>query len=55
VTAASLLLLALLVAVVAARPAIGLGLAAAPLLFVLWANERFVLRPVLDPAPSAAA
>ena len=48
-TAVSLVALALLVAVVAARPALGLGLAAAPLLYVVWANSRYALRPALDP------
>jgi hypothetical protein len=51
-TAASLLVLALLAQLVAARPAIALGLAAAPLLYVVWANSRFTLRPALDPAPA---
>jgi hypothetical protein len=49
VTAASLLVLALLAQFVAARPAFGLGLAAAPLLYVVWVNTRFTLRPALDP------
>lgn len=51
-TGLSLVVLTLLVQVVAARPALGLGLAAAPLLYVVWANSRFSLRPVLD-APAA--
>ena len=51
-TAASLLVLALLAQLVAARPAVALGLAAAPLLYVVWANSRFCLRAALDvPAP----
>jgi uncharacterized membrane protein YesL len=49
-TVVSLLVLGLLVALVAARPALGLGLAAAPLLYVVWANSRYALRPALDPA-----
>jgi len=49
-TAASLLVLALLAQLVTARPALGLGLAAAPLLYVVWANSRFSLRAALDPA-----
>ncbi|MEV4844535.1 hypothetical protein AB0K20_15135 [Micromonospora matsumotoense] len=53
-TVASLLVLALLVQLLAARPALALGLAAAPLLYVVWANSRFTLRAVLDP-PTAAA
>jgi len=47
-TGASLLVLALLAQFVAARPALGLGLAAAPLLYVVWANTRWSLRPALD-------
>jgi hypothetical protein len=49
-TGVSLLVLALLAQFVAARPALGLGLAAAPLLYVVWANTRYSLRPALDPA-----
>lgn len=51
-TAASLLVLALLAQLVTVRPAIALGLAAAPLLYVVWANSRFTMRPALDPAPA---
>ncbi len=51
-TALSLVVLVLLVQVVATRPAIGLGLVASPLLYVVWANSRFSLRPALDPAQS---
>lgn len=47
-TGLSLVVLWLLVQIIAARPAIGLGLAAAPLLYLVWANCRFALRPVLD-------
>jgi uncharacterized membrane protein YesL len=47
-TAFSLLLLLVLVQIIAARPAIGMGIAAAPLLYVVWANSRFSLRPALD-------
>ncbi|MEU8376529.1 hypothetical protein AB0C22_25880 [Micromonospora sp. NPDC048894] len=53
-TVASLLVLALLVQLLAARPAIALGLAAAPLLYVVWANSRFTLRAVLEPSTAAA-
>ncbi len=53
-TGASLLVIGVLMQLIAARPAIGLGLAAAPLLYVVWANSRFSLRPALDP-PSAQA
>ncbi|MBG6064735.1 hypothetical protein [Micromonospora ureilytica] len=52
-TAVSLLVLVLLVQLLAARPAIALGLAAAPLLYVVWANSRFTVRAALDP-PTAA-
>lgn len=53
-TGASLLVIGVLVQLIAARPAIGLGLAAAPLLYVVWANSRFSLRPALDPPPAQA-
>ncbi|WP_432492524.1 ferredoxin-NADPH reductase [Kineococcus auxinigenes] len=46
----SLAVLALLAAAVASRPALGLGLAAAPLLYVVWANSRWSVRP----APAGA-
>lgn len=49
-SAASLVVLVLLAQVVVVRPALGLGLAAAPLLYVIWANSRYALRPALDPA-----
>jgi uncharacterized membrane protein YesL len=52
-TALSVVLLGVLAAVVAARPALGLGLALAPLLYVVWANTRFALRPALDAADAA--
>ncbi|MFE7507588.1 ferredoxin-NADPH reductase [Promicromonospora sp. NPDC057488] len=48
-SAGALVVLGLLVSVVAARPAVGLGFAAAPLLFAVWGVCRFVLRA----APSA--
>ncbi|MCG5472977.1 hypothetical protein LADH09A_000859 [Micromonospora sp. LAH09] len=53
-TAASLLVLALLAQLFVARPAIALGVAAAPLLYVVWSNSRYSLRAALDP-PTAAA
>jgi len=43
-SAAALLVLGLLVSVLAARPAVGLGFAAAPLLFAVWGACRFTLR-----------
>lgn len=48
-TAVSLFTLGLLLAFVAAKPAVAFGLAAAPLLYVVWANSRFTLRPALEP------
>ncbi len=53
-TAVSLFTLGLLLALVAARPAVALGLAAAPLLYAVWANSRFTLRPALDTSPVPA-
>ena len=46
-TLVSLAALAVLAGLVATRPAPGLGLAAAPLLYGVWANGRWTLRPVL--------
>lgn len=50
-TAFSLAVLALFETLVASRPAIAFGLAAAPLLYVVWANSRFTLREALGPIP----
>jgi uncharacterized membrane protein YesL len=50
-TAFSLAVLASLEALIASRPAIAFGLAAAPLLYVVWANSRFTLREALGPHP----
>ena len=47
-TAVSLAVLLLLVQVVAQKPALGLGLVATPLLYVVWAGSRYSLRPALD-------
>ena len=44
-SAGALLVLGLLVSVVAARPVVGLGFAAAPLLYAVWGICRFALRP----------
>lgn len=44
-SAGALLVLALLASVVAARPVVGLGFAAAPLLYAVWGLCRFTLRP----------
>lgn len=54
-TAASLAVLALLEALFAARPAVALGLAASPLLYVVWANSRYTLRAALGPAAHPAS
>lgn len=53
VTAVSVAVVGLLVALLAARPAIALGLAAAPLLYAVWANTRFALRPALGDGTAA--
>ncbi|QJW36722.1 DUF624 domain-containing protein [Cellulosimicrobium protaetiae] len=50
-TAPSLLVLGMLVSLVATRPAVGLGLALAPLLFVAWGAARHALRSVLERNP----
>jgi uncharacterized membrane protein YesL len=51
-SAAALVVLTLLAGVIAARPAVGLGLAAAPLLYVVWGGSRHALRSVA-PVPAA--
>jgi uncharacterized membrane protein YesL len=54
-TVVSLAVLALLGALLASKPALAIGLATAPLLYVVWANSRYTLRPALpaaDEAPS---
>lgn len=53
-TALSFVVLAFLEILLASRPALALGMAAAPLLYVVWANSRFSLRSVLGPAPTLA-
>ncbi|MFI2361975.1 ferredoxin-NADPH reductase [Promicromonospora sp. NPDC019610] len=50
-SAGALVVLGLLAGVVATRPAVGLGFAAAPLLFAVWGVCRFVLRAA-PPAPT---
>lgn len=52
-TALSLFTMGLLVMLFANRPALAVGLAASPLLYVVWANSRFSLRPALDPPAPA--
>ena len=54
-TGVSLVALVLLVQVVALKPALGLGLVATPLLYLVWAGSRYSLRPVLDPSPRQPA
>ena len=44
-SAGALLVLGLLLSVLAARPVVGLGFAAAPLLYAVWGICRFILRP----------
>jgi uncharacterized membrane protein YesL len=44
-SAGALLVLGLLVSVVAARPVVGVGFAAAPLLYAVWGICRYTLRP----------
>jgi uncharacterized membrane protein YesL len=44
-SAGALLVLVLLVSVVAARPVVGVGFAAAPLLYAVWGICRYTLRP----------
>ncbi|MEV7972607.1 ferredoxin-NADPH reductase [Cellulomonas sp. NPDC089187] len=46
-TVGAFVVLGLLGSLVIARPAIALGVAAAPLLFVVWGTLRFALRPLL--------
>jgi hypothetical protein len=53
-TAVSLAVLGVLDALLTARPAVALGLAASPLLYVVWANGRYSLRPALRPAAQPA-
>lgn len=54
-TAASLIVLDIQFLMFANQPAIGLGLSAAPALYVVWAGSRFSMNPALGvPAPIAA-
>jgi len=53
-TVVSLVVLAVLAQLIVTRPAIALGLATAPLLYLVWSNSRFTLRTALtDPRPLA--
>lgn len=54
-TAVSLAVLGVQVAVFATAPAIGLGLTASAALYFAWTNSRFTLRPVLDLDEAVAA
>jgi uncharacterized membrane protein YesL len=54
-SALALAVLGLLAGVVVARPAIGLGVVAAPLLFAVWGGHRFTLRSVLGAVETPAA
>lgn len=54
-TLASLLVAALLLTLFTAKPALAMGFAAAPLLYVVWANSRYTLRRVLPVRGAAAA
>ena len=55
-TAVSLIVLGTLAGFFVAKPALALGLAAAPLLYVVWANGRYTLRPaIVDDAAQPAA
>lgn len=49
-SAVSLLVLALQVALFTTSPALAIGITASAALYLVWANARFTLRPVLDTA-----
>jgi uncharacterized membrane protein YesL len=51
-TATSLVLVGMLGAVIVQGPAVGLGLAASPLLYVVWGGSRYTLRPLLPAGPA---
>ena len=52
--ALSLAVLGVQVGVFATMPAVAIGITAAPALYVVWANGRYCLRPVLDEAAAGA-
>lgn len=54
-TAFSIVAIIVQVALFTTLPAIALGVTAAPILYLAWANSRFTLRPVLDTEEVAAA
>lgn len=47
----SLLVLVVFEALLAARPALAIGVAASPLIHVVWANSRFTLNPLIERTP----
>ena len=49
-TALSTVAVAALYALIAQQPALGIGIAAAPLLYLVWANTRHALTPILGKA-----
>lgn len=53
-TVGSFVVLGMLAGLFTLHPALALGLAAAPLLYVVWSNARFSLRPVLPVGAEAA-
>ncbi|WP_083259804.1 DUF624 domain-containing protein [Cellulosimicrobium cellulans] len=53
-TVPALLVLGLLASLVAAKPAVGLGLGLAPLLFAAWGGARFALHSALGTVPARA-
>lgn len=53
-SAVSLLVLGVQVALFATSPALALGITASAALYLIWANARFTLRPVLDTAEAPA-
>ncbi|SDT28750.1 hypothetical protein [Actinoplanes derwentensis] len=44
----SLFVLALFEALLAAKPALALGIAASPLIYIVWANSKFTLNPLIE-------
>lgn len=48
-TGVSLAVVLMLVRIITERPAVGFGLVAFPLLYIVWAGSRYSLRPLLDP------
>ncbi|HWS36576.1 MAG TPA: hypothetical protein VN408_28050 [Actinoplanes sp.] len=44
----SLFVLALFEALLAAKPALAIGIAASPLIYIVWANSKFTLTPLIE-------